>query len=181
MKVDCYPEELPDRSWHWNRDQPRLIQVKRILPFCMSPLGTRMHRCRTGVIYPPLLEGRSARLVPHAWCGVSATHFALFAEPGEFEVCGTCEGRAIGAGQIPAPPDFDYGLLFSPRLPVARCAWEKRTQGYCFVDYGPCGARGFATAVRGDEAVVVCRSHYRSAVSKGWAITEGVPLDANRS
>lgn len=181
MKVDCYPEELPDRSWWWNANRPRTIQVKRILPFCMSPLGTRMHRCRTGVLYPPLMGGDHRRLVPHPWCGVSASHFKLFADPGGWEVCGTCEGRAIGAGQIPAPPGYDFDLLFSPRLPVARCGWDRGVRSYGGTYYSNCGGRGAAVASRGDEIVVVCRTHRRSAISKGWDITEGAPLDANRS
>lgn len=182
-KVDCYPEELPDARWSGRRWG---IQAKRVLPFCASPVGTRMHRCRTAVILEPLVDEagvvlRPARLSPSAWCGVSATHFMLYADPGEMEVCGTCEGRAIGAGQIPAPPGYDFDLLFSPRLPVARCTWEKRRQGYGYVDYGVCGGRGFAVATLGDVAHVVCRNHRRSAIVKGWHVTEGVPLDAHRS
>lgn len=75
---------------------------------------SRWHRPRSGVRLP---DGRVSYTV---WCGQHVggnlrTGGALAAEeppPGE-PVCGTCDGRAAGAGQIPSPPG--RRLAFSPR------------------------------------------------------------------
>lgn len=184
MKVDAFPAELPDMRWDTRPRRPH-IQAKRVLPFTASPVGTRMHRVRSCVIYPP-----TARLPGHlsisTWCGTSSGRWALYADPGEMEVCGTCEGRAIGAGQIEAPPGSEHVLLFSPRLPLARCDWEARWGTHWNLSYGPCGRLGVAVATRygpdGPETThVVCKQHEPSARRKGFVITEGVPLDPVRS
>lgn len=75
---------------------------------------SRWHRPRTGVRYP------HGRTVYGCWCGYSvggsdrAQAFLAVEEPPSGEpVCGTCEGRAAGAGQDDSPTG--RLLLFSPR------------------------------------------------------------------
>jgi hypothetical protein len=76
---------------------------------------TRWHRPRTGVHYPD-----RDRTVYGCWCGYGiggserAGAFLAVEEPPAGEpVCGTCEGRAAGAGQDNSPTGRT--LVFNPR------------------------------------------------------------------
>lgn len=80
----------------------------------------RWHRIRSGY----RIE-HDQRWVASLWCGQSINNLsAVLAvdNPGRGEpVCGTCEGRALGAGMDDNPLDVD--LIFEPRhlLPPKRC------------------------------------------------------------
>lgn len=68
------------------------------------------HRPRSGIAM------RGDRIVWHYWCGVSAHADTVIerSDPPQGEpVCGTCEGRAIGAGMVAGNSDHD--LKFTPR------------------------------------------------------------------
>lgn len=85
---------------------------------------SRWHRPRTGVRH-------THGIVYGVWCG-QAVHEArgiLTCDkvPAGMAVCGTCEGRAIGAGQDTWPGRDD--LVFSPRrlTPPKRCPGSRTT------------------------------------------------------
>jgi hypothetical protein len=116
----------------------------------------RWHRVRSGVHYE-----RWGHTAWHLWCGQSAhqngrrgVDCLTAAEPVDgAPVCGTCQGRAVGAGQEPAVggmPD----LVFSPRrltsptqCPGSRseALWEPIPDG---VNVGRCLACGVIATVR---------------------------------
>jgi hypothetical protein len=87
---------------------------------------SRWHRPRSGT-------RREVRgVLYHLWCGQlvsEATGFiaANVAADGEL-VCGTCEGRSIGAGQD-SWPDGSKSLIFSPErlTPPKRCPGSRTT------------------------------------------------------
>lgn len=94
--------------------------------YVRTPGMSRWHRPRHGVRYP---RGVSYGL----WCGQAARDDGrlLTADqpPAGDAVCGTCEGRAIGAGQD-TQPDGRPPLLFSParlvppkKCPGSRTVW----------------------------------------------------------
>lgn len=73
---------------------------------------SRWHRPRTGVRWP------DGRITYGLWDGAGYVALpgglAVDALPDDgLPVCGTCTGRAAGAGQIPSPPG--RGLVFAPR------------------------------------------------------------------
>lgn len=82
----------------------------------------RWHRTRSGVHL--LRHDRSAL---HLWCGqgLSLTDAITSATlPAGEPLCGTCEGRAIGAGHPATGTPLNEALLFEPRSqapPPARC------------------------------------------------------------
>lgn len=72
---------------------------------------SRWHRARSGIRYS------DGRIVYGLWCGggfVSGEFLSADRVADDFPVCGTCEGRACGAGQDDWPGDGP-DLLFSPR------------------------------------------------------------------
>jgi len=90
--------------------------------------NSRWHRVRSATIYPPRQAGDGWTAYAY-WCGQHVTDGGKSGPlwltddlPADEPVCGTCVGRALGAGQddIPAglPP-----LVFSPRwqTPPTRC------------------------------------------------------------
>ncbi|MFJ8023334.1 hypothetical protein [Streptomyces sp. NPDC096311] len=86
-------------------DGPRFVRTRGM---------SRWHRPRSGTRYP------KGRVVYGCWCGYGvggserAGAFLAADEPPAGEpVCGTCEGRAAGAGQNESPTG--RLLLFSPR------------------------------------------------------------------
>lgn len=90
----------------------------------------RWHRPRSGIHI-----GLTGRTVYHTWCGQSMfPDRTLTAEQlGEGDkVCGTCEGRAIGAGQDDWPVPGGPALLFEPRrlTPPKRCPGSRNGRLY---------------------------------------------------
>lgn len=82
----------------------------------------RWHRPRSGIHLT-----RQGRTVFHAWCGQSINvGDAITASelPPDESLCGTCEGRACGAGHLPTGTPLNEALLFEPRSsapPPGRC------------------------------------------------------------
>lgn len=78
---------------------------------------SRWHRVRSAIRHDP-------ETVHYAfWCGAGGRDLATVDEhPSADPVCGTCVGRALGAGQDPVPADMPR-LRFDPRwmTPPARC------------------------------------------------------------
>ncbi|MGK5533332.1 hypothetical protein [Streptomyces sp. URMC 129] len=112
---------------------------------------SRWHRPRSGVRYP---DGRTSYTV---WCGqfvggsTRAGRFLGADTPGGLPVCATCDGRAVGAGQVGGGPP-GRALLFSPRhlappriCPGSRTALFAELPGGCV---GQCLACGDAHPLR---------------------------------
>lgn len=92
---------------------PRLVRTRGM---------GRWHRPRSGVHLT-----RFSRTVLHVWCG-QAVHVgdAITAVdlPADDLLCGTCEGRAVGAGHPGTGTPLNEALLFEPRSsspPPTRC------------------------------------------------------------
>lgn len=83
--------------------------------------NSRWHRVRCAVTYPPM-HGFGERTIYTYWCGPSGTDgtekygplWLVDDVPAGEPVCGTCVGRALGAGQDDTPAGLPP-LLFSPR------------------------------------------------------------------
>lgn len=128
------------------RQGPRYVRT--------SAMG-RWHRVRSGVRFE-----RWGHTAWSLWCGQHVSQGGrggdclAAAEPFDgAPVCGTCEGRAIGAGQVQAPEGMAE-LVFAPRrmVPPARCPgsrsdrlWDPAPGG---VNVGLCLACGALAAVR---------------------------------
>lgn len=99
---------LADPVW----EAPRYVRTREM---------TRWHRVRSG-----RRRHSDGRVTWHLWCGqhlgdAEANAIAADAPPAGEPACGTCEGRALGAGQDDNPLDVD--LAFEPRgiTPPAWC------------------------------------------------------------
>lgn len=188
-KVAAFPIVSPVNDWAERRDRERRIRwvvPRASLPFVVgSRASTRVHRVRwTSLRYEAgVLTSASA----HVWCG-QLIHLGsvrphvfcgrLLAEPLDgWPVCGTCHGRAIGAGQI---DEEGTPLLFSPRDVVwpyagARCTWTVGGGGAYLYRYGPCGGRARFVAESVHGHALLCRQHRWSAERKGWTVVSADP------
>jgi hypothetical protein len=115
----------------------------------------RWHRVRSGVRYE-----RWGHTSWSLWCGQHASQggkrgdcLAAGAPLDGAPVCGTCEGRALGAGQE-VTPDGMPELVFSPRRldPPPRCPGSRDERLWVPIpgglDVGRCLACGLIAAVR---------------------------------
>lgn len=102
------------------QEAPRYMRTKAM---------SRWHRTRSGIRH-----GLDGHVSFHFWCGAFVGESKLIGtddRPDDLPVCGTCEGRAVGAGQdewnLPGP-----GLLFEPRrlTPPARCPGSRKERLY---------------------------------------------------
>ena len=127
MKVRTFPARSAPNEWaeRWDREHGVIIPHSSV-PFIWSRAGTMTHRVRWVRIITA-----DNRWSADAWCGqmLRSGLATLAAEPHpDRPVCGTCHGRAIGAGQIDAE---GTPLLFSPRIDanLGRCVWEHPGRG----------------------------------------------------
>ena len=105
------------RSWpHLNR--PPICQVSRSKPFCESGAGRYTHRVRSAALYS---AGGRSHLAVKLWCGahlcIGVNHPGsqlTDAPSGGRLICATCEGRAIGAGQLGAREIAGRAVRFAP-------------------------------------------------------------------
>jgi len=149
----------------------RTIRVTKMAPFVATKAMTRSHRPRHARIYVyenPKVRDRwhQTRLSVDLWCGQIARNPTLHSVPMDgLPLCGTCEGRAVGAGYptteelINGDADLTrYPLLFSPRqdfappgrCPNLDCDDVPGTGSYCCVVCGHLGrwaqGNGYCTA-----------------------------------
>jgi hypothetical protein len=95
---------------------PRYVPIERFAPLVRTGGMGRWHRPRSGLRY--VADGRpSGRYSLHTWCGQiahSARGIITADQPDQDPLCGTCEGRAVGAGHslIGVVPMSE--LLFEP-------------------------------------------------------------------
>ncbi|WBB94260.1 hypothetical protein [Verrucosispora sp. WMMC514] len=121
--------------------------------FVRGPRSGRWHRPRAAVRYP-------GRLVWALWCGPhlfdteQVPVLRSDETPADGPVCGTCVGRALGAGQDETPTGLGE-LVFSPRWqePPRRCpgsrAWDMFDRpDTAHGSVGACLACGDLVAVR---------------------------------
>lgn len=96
------------------------LYAKRSLPFVESLRGNYAHRVRS-VAYYTL---HSPRHPPHAavkcWCGQTILiggkrESAQLVADVSLPICATCEGRAIGAGQVGAREIAGRPVMYSPK------------------------------------------------------------------
>jgi hypothetical protein len=126
---------------------PRLIRT--------AGMG-RWHRPRSGVHMT-----RHGRTVFHVWCGQGVQFgdaITATVLPVDEFLCGTCEGRAIGAGHLPTGTPLNEALLFEPRSsapPPARCPSHR------------IGAWQFADIPQGVFACPVCGEPTRTRAAGG--------------
>lgn len=177
VKVRCFPIRSYYNSWQHPDPAHRPTWATSALPFVWSRNGRYTHRVRAVTVYP---HGRSGFGV-HAWCGMlvgsaaSPSKLSATIDP-DRPLCGTCHGRAVGAGQI----DTDgVPLIFTPlsgEPNLGQCIWLKP-------GYGPYGypSRCHRTAIeRIPEApdvhkAGVCAEHARKwPPSAAWRYEESL-------
>lgn len=102
-----------------NRDE-RFTYAARSLPFVESGKGRYTHRVREFCVIGIHVPRHQPYGAASCWCGTTVLlgnrhrGSALVAEPSR-ALCATCEGRAIGAGQLGAQEIAGKPVIFSPR------------------------------------------------------------------
>ena len=100
----------------------RNVYASKSLPFAESGAGRYTHRVREFCV----INMHAPTFAPHAaascWCGVTILIGSKPKQRGNSLVsvpsrvlCATCEGRAIGAGQLGAQEIAGQPVMFSPR------------------------------------------------------------------
>lgn len=107
----------------------RRTNIKRALPIYRSLRARMCHRVRSGSVYLDRFERSQGRAHFNLWCGqwgrIDAWGALFPVPPDGWPLCGTCEGRAVGAGYPGiAILQTRYDLIYSPRegrapMPVA--------------------------------------------------------------
>lgn len=130
VKVRCFPIRSQYNSWRHSDPGYRPTWATSALPFVWSRNGRYTHRVRAVTVYP---HGKTG-LGVYAWCGMlvgsaaSPSKMSATIDP-DRPLCGTCHGRAVGAGQI----DTDgIPLIFAPQSiapNLGRCVWEHPGRG----------------------------------------------------
>lgn len=107
--------------------------VTRSLPFIESAFGRYTHRVRSIVVITDAESGKS-HSVARCWCGQGVPVHSnsphrrrfpvgsLLAEPSDRPVCATCEGRAIGSGQLGAREIAGRLVMYSPHRQLEQVA-----------------------------------------------------------
>lgn len=110
---------------HQEKHKPQIhsdtIPILKSLPFFRTHSGVYLHRVRSGRIY--MREGQASHTAVKFWCGQTGFFSAkkhpraqFFADVPDGEViCATCEGRAIGSGQLGSHQINGRIVKFSPR------------------------------------------------------------------
>lgn len=121
------------RSGPWRHDGVALLVGPR---YVRTSGMSRWHRVRSGS------RKSNGSVTWHLWCGQMANESNLKAgeiltaeRPDDLPSCGTCEGRARGAGQDDWPGDGE--IVFSPRRlsPPKHCPASRRDR--FFVEVSP--------------------------------------------
>jgi hypothetical protein len=100
----------------------RPSDITRALPVYYTLRGKMAHRVRHAQVYfdRPLPDNSKARVCIQLWCGQNGNlnkwGRLVPVPPDGWPLCGTCEGRAVGAGYPGvAILETRYELLYSPR------------------------------------------------------------------
>lgn len=119
MSVVLEPPLTRSSAWR-NPDLPTPVPLLVGPRFVRSPAGSRWHRPRHGTTY-------GERTFYGVWCGQTVHVRDGFASAESLDrsapLCGTCDGRSVGAGQDSWPTEDGPNLVFTPdRLtPPKRC------------------------------------------------------------
>lgn len=121
LQVELQRDPRQHRGFHPDRFQ-RPSAITKALPVYQSLRGRMAHRVRFANLYfdNPRPDYSKARVCLQMWCGQGGrlNKFGrLLAAPTDgWPLCGTCEGRAVGAGYPGiAILQTRYELLYSPR------------------------------------------------------------------
>ena len=106
------------QAWKGGAEQ---YYARESLPFVESGAGTYTHRIRSLTLYDYGKHGSHAAV--SCWCGMTMClggrrkyNRRIVAVPSvDRMVCATCEGRAIGAGQLGAREIAGRQVMYSPR------------------------------------------------------------------
>lgn len=99
-----------------------VIRAKESLPFVESHMGRYTHRVRYVELHTCQKE---SHLAAGCWCGMTVLISKrkpgrIISAPSDgFIVCATCEGRAIGSGQLGARVIAGREVMFRPHGAVA--------------------------------------------------------------
>lgn len=110
---------IPKRI-HYPNPLTGTIHLTSALPFFAYPHSVRAHRIRSAQIH--LYNKRYTHTSISFWCGGSGfvsekpKHNGQFLQDTNLPVCGTCEGRATGAGQLNSHTIAGKFVVFTPRL-----------------------------------------------------------------
>ncbi len=169
MKVPLLP--YPPVGW----DRKVYPSAKSSLPFLMTArkLKPYVHRPRTITLQTRWNTPDRIPFTAHCWCGMMIHRPMMLPEPPvDHAVCATCEGRAIGAGQIPSPELVGHELIFSPRVTQHTCECDCRHGGPWNPSYVRCGRRARFVARHGEHVKYICKVHQRCRSVSGWDIEE---------
>lgn len=103
----------------WMPPNHQILPILTSLPFFWSRMGSRVHRIRSANVHAA--DHRPSHTCFVAWCGqvgiAGRNHLIRLCEepPEGMPICATCEGRAIGAGQVGAAEIAGRSVIFSPR------------------------------------------------------------------
>lgn len=130
--LSLVPLEMPLGRSTPQAHLPRQIPLREGPPLIRSRNGSRWHRVRDGRVLRDLITDQTY-IVYGLWCGGSRfASKAIVSDviPDSEDLCGPCEGKAVGAGHpslVGLPPDAP--LIFSPRRldPPQWCPGWKRS------------------------------------------------------
>jgi hypothetical protein len=116
--------ELQRKPWRgWRNPRSAMMTISRSLPFFQSGQGNYIHRIRSGRVH--FWDNAAAHTTFELWCGqLGHTGNRSRCPPGRLmettppgaTLCATCEGRAIGAGQLGSRMICGRIVKFSPRI-----------------------------------------------------------------
>lgn len=102
--------------------EARNVYAKKSLPFVESGGGRYTHRVRSLSLVTMHAPAHAPHSAVACWCGMTVllstkhchARSRLVSEPSRV-LCATCEGRAIGAGQVGAQEIAGRPVMFIPR------------------------------------------------------------------
>lgn len=124
MSTNTVELQRPKRRNGWQNPAMHVMAITRALPFFRQGQGTYIHRVRSGCVY--FWNNQPSHTVFELWCGSSGYAHGrrrgmnvkgemLADPPMGYPVCATCEGRAIGAGQVGSRMICGRVVKFSPQ------------------------------------------------------------------
>lgn len=121
-KVRLQRDKDLDNPFTRNHPTHRKVPISACAPFYWSRRATRIHRIRWASIH--YIDGEYSHTSIHTWCdqvghvGYREAWGRITDDPPEdLPYCATCEGRAIGAGQLGAQEINGRPVIYSPRKP----------------------------------------------------------------
>ena len=115
-------ELVRERPARWDAPaESAAMSLRFALPFFFSPFASRVHRIRSGIVH--FWAGEWTHTSFRLWCGQGGfldekkhKHSRVTNDPPNgYPVCGTCEGRARGAGQLESHTIAGRLVVFTPQ------------------------------------------------------------------